>query len=363
LNNAIGASFLWGSDTGAEERMQFRPMLPGGEALRPAPTGLRSGSTRAHIHHASEALALVAGDMAAAEVALRSLVASDVAAVTHIGAYLADSGGKRLRPALVALGARAIGVRDISPRLMCCGELIHLGSLLHDDVVDQGDVRRGRPSAHVVHGNAVTVLTGDYCVARALMVAGEEGGPEVAIQLARTVAEMAEGEVLQLQRAGDLDAGLEGYLEVIDRKSASLIAWCASAAALKAGQADAARALQIYGRLVGRAFQIVDDVLDYRTTADKLPGADLRERKVTLPLLLALDRVEGLREHLRKGPPQVGELGPLMHRVRVSGALDEALMVARSYTDEALAALAGLPEGEGRTALELLGRAVVERTS
>ncbi|HMV68519.1 MAG TPA: polyprenyl synthetase family protein, partial [Myxococcota bacterium] len=248
-------------------------------------------------------------------------------------------------------------------RLMCAGELIHLGSLLHDDVVDQGDVRRGRPAAHVVYGNAVSVLTGDFCVARALLAACEDGGSDTASALARTVAEMAEGEVLQLQRAGDLGNTVESYYGIIDRKSASLIAWCASAGALTKGDREVATAMASYGRGIGRAFQITDDVLDYRSTTDKLPGADLRERKVTLPLLYALDRVDGLRDRLSQGPPGGDELGPLLVRIRSSGALEDALREARGHADASLAALKVLPPSPWRDALEALGAAVVERSS
>jgi octaprenyl-diphosphate synthase len=342
--------------------MHTRPMLPGGEASRPIPGGIGAGIRRSHIHDAGEALGLVADELRAAEEMLRTLVGADVTAVTAIAHYLADSGGKRLRPALTALGARAAGLDAISVRLMCCGELIHLGSLLHDDVVDQGDIRRGRPSAHVVYGNAVSVLAGDFCVARAICAASEEGGGRVGAALARTVAEMAEGEVLQLQRAGDLSNTRETYLGIIDRKSASLIAWCASAGALSADLDDRAAALAIYGRAIGRAFQIADDVLDYHTSTDKLPGADLRERKVTLPLLYAMDSVPGLRARLAEGAPSNGELSSWLVRVRASGALEAALSDARTWVEEGIDALDTLPPGPAREALIVLGHAVVERT-
>lgn len=346
--------------------MQFSPTLPGGEARRPTPSGRQAGVSRSTVPvqaDAAEALLLVADELRAAEHMLYEMVGSEVGAVPTIASYLAASGGKRLRPAITALGARAVGLDPVPVRLMCAGELIHLGSLLHDDVVDQGDVRRGRPSAHVVYGNAVSVLTGDFCVARALLAACEEGGTAPASALARTVAEMAEGEVLQLQRAGDLDNTLETYLEIIDRKSASLIAWCAAAGARTVGDMAAVEALSTYGRGIGRAFQITDDVLDYRTTTDKLPGADLKERKVTLPLLYALARIDGLRERLMQGAPTPGELGPLLVRVRASGALEAALADARSYAHASLAALQVLPPSPWRDALETLGAAVVERTS
>ncbi len=341
--------------------MHTRPHLPGGDALRPTPSGRQAGVRRSHVPDPAAALALVADELLATEAMLRTLVGSEVGALTVVASYLADSGGKRLRPMLTALGARAIQ-KVPSVRLMACGELIHLGSLLHDDVVDQGDVGRGQPAAHVVYGNAVTVLAGDLCVARAISAANAEGGAAVGSALAATVAEMAEGEVLQLQRAGRVDATREDYLEVIDRKAASLIAWCASAAALGAGALAEAEALSVYGRAIGRAFQITDDVLDFRTTTDKLPGADLRERKLTLPLLYALDRVPGLRARLADGGPSAAELGEWLARVRGSGALDDALADARAFTTQGIAALGALPTSPAREALETLAHAVVERT-
>src|SRR5688572_19189595 len=129
--------------------------LPEEPALRVRPAGLRAGAPLARIEGPERALALVAEELAAAELALRELVHTDVAAVEHIGTYLLESGGKRLRPALTALGARAVGTSPAPVRLMCVGELLHLGSLLHDDVVDDGQLRRGRPAAHQVYGNAV----------------------------------------------------------------------------------------------------------------------------------------------------------------------------------------------------------------
>lgn len=337
--------------------------LPGGEARRSRPAGLVSGRTRSHLDGPFDALALVAEDLRRAELALRSLVVSDVGALEHVSTYLIDAGGKRLRPALTALGGRAVGVEDDLAHLMCAGELIHLGSLLHDDVVDEAPSRRGRPSAHTVHGNAVAILAGDYCVSRAIQAAWEHGGAEAATRLSRTVAEMSAGEVLQLQRAGRVDTDRATYLSIIDRKSASLIAWCASAAALRLGDADAADALERYGRLVGLAYQITDDVLDYEDGTGKHAGADLRERKITLPLLYAFDAVDGLRDRLAARPPEPAELPELVARIRACGALDAALSDARDFVDDAMAALEGLPVPEGRDALAVLGTYLVERTS
>lgn len=330
-------------------------------ALRLSPAGVLGGAPLSRIRGHVEALGLVALELGQAELALRDLVQSDVAQVPAVAGYLAEAGGKRLRPALTALGARAVGYDRPVARLMCAGELIHLGSLLHDDVVDEALTRRGRPAAHQLHGNATTILTGDFCLARAVWLASAEGGHAAVTALAEAVTEMAEGEVLQLVRAGDLNTGFGQYLEVVQRKSAALIAWCAAAAAYAQDDTDAAAALVRYGRAVGVAFQITDDVLDFRAGTGKDPGADLRERKVTLPLLHAMARRPDLKARLVEGPLSDAELPAWIEVVRGSGALQDALADARRFLDDGFEALRELPDNEGREALEVLGRYLVER--
>jgi octaprenyl-diphosphate synthase len=336
--------------------------LPGGPGTRHRPAGVHAGAPLTRITSAADALALVAEDLASAELALRGLVHSEVAAVPAVAGYLVASGGKRLRPALTALGARAVGCEFSVHRLMCAGELIHLGSLLHDDVVDDGVTRRGQPAAHRLYGNAVTILTGDFCLARAVLLASEEGGHACVTALARAVTEMAEGEVLQLQRAGDLSCDRSQYLEVVDKKSAALIAWCAAAAAWAVDDQEAAVILAEFGRCVGTAFQITDDVLDYQAGTGKVPGADLRERKVTLPLLYAMEALPSLRDEL-SAPPPAERIPALVEMVRRTGALDAALADAHARVEVGVRLLARLPESEGRTALTRLGRHLVERVS
>ncbi len=333
----------------------------GGRTLRTQHAGVRGTKWGTLVRGPAEALALVGPELAAAEQSLVSLVHTDVAAVPEIAGYLVAAGGKRLRPALTALGARAVGHEGSIVRLMCVGELLHLGSLLHDDVVDEAETRRGQPAAHQVYGNAVTVLTGDFCLARAVWLAAEEGGFAAVRALGETVTEMAEGEVLQLQHAGDLSSTIDQYLDVVARKSAALIAWCAAAAGWAAGDDDAADALWRFGRGVGIAFQITDDVLDYSTATGKTPGADLRERKVTLPLLVAMERIDDLRSRLEAGPPSPELVEQLMVEIRESGALEAALDEARRRVDESLDALDTLPDNPGRQGLEALGRYLVER--
>lgn len=328
------------------------------------PVGLHAGaplSVLPTVRGAEAVFLLAAPEMAAAEARLGQLVASEVPVVARIGHYLAQSGGKRLRPLLTALGAGAVGHAGPVSGLMCVGELIHLGSLLHDDVVDDGLMRRGVPAAQRVFGNAAVILTGDFCLARAVLLAAEEGGHAAVTGLAAAVTAMAEGEVLQLQRAGNLATTLEEYLEMVDKKSAALIAWCTSAGALASGDTAAAAVLHQYGRAVGVAFQITDDVLDYGGPTGKTAGQDLRERKLTLPLVHAMARVPGLRARLEAAPPEPHELPELCSIVRESGALDAAHAEAHRRVDEALVGLQVLPPGPHRDGLAVLGRHLVER--
>ena len=268
--------------------------------------------------------------MKVVEARLAERMESPIGAIPQVGAHLLGAGGKRLRPLLAVLAARATGAPlDHAVAVGCAAELIHTATLYHDDVVDDGRVRRGRPAARMVFGNGVVVLVGDFCLARALETVAMTGSLPMVQSLATTVTEMAEGEVAQLERAGNPDATVEDYFRVIDRKTASLIAWCARVG----GSVDAALAapLERYGRALGRAFQIADDVLDSaidETTAGKSVGHDLQEGKLTLPVLLACEADPALGRRIRK---QLGEHGvpaavaaEILADVRAAGGVDRA---------------------------------------
>ena len=334
-------------------------------AVLPARTrgaGLEAGAPLTMLPSLPEVFALVRPELQAAEAHLAELVQSEVPVVSSIGTYLTLAGGKRLRPLLTALGAGAVG-HIPSPGLLCVGEMIHLGSLLHDDVVDEAPQRRGLPSAHRVYGNAGVVLTGDFCLARAVLLAASEGGHLTVTRLAEAVTAMAEGEVLQLQRAGDLSTTYAEYLETIDKKSAALISWCAAAGAYSEREGTKSRAmaeiLARYGREIGVAFQITDDVLDYQPGTGKAQGQDLVERKLTLPLLLAMTREPRLRARVEAGDEVIG----LCETVRDCGALADALTEARVRVERAVGLLADLPPSPYVHALVVLGRHLVERAA
>ena len=307
----------------------------------------------------ADAFALAAVEMHRAEGRLAELVASKVPLIHAVGAYLCESGGKRLRPLLTVLGCQAIGLHGDMSELMCIGELIHLASLLHDDVVDDAPLRRGRPAGHGIYGNAAVILTGDFCLAQAVLLAAKADYRAVK-SLATAIMAMAEGEVLQLQQKGNLVTSREEYLEMVDKKSAALIAWCVSIGAQTVGNLDAAEALDQFGRGVGVAFQITDDVLDYGGPTGKAAGQDLRERKVTLPLLLAMERIPGLLARVETSKD--ADILGLMEEVRACGALDDTMAEARSRIESAVEALNVLAPSAARQALVGLAWFVVERT-
>lgn len=334
------------------------------QAQRPEPTGLHDGAPRTMIEDIGAVFELVSDDLALAETELHNQLQITIPAVSEIGRYLASAGGKRLRPLLTALGAGAVGFEGSIGHLATVGELLHLGSLLHDDVVDEGQERRGQPAAQRVYGNPAVILTGDYCVARGLLLSSEHGGHEAVTKLAWTVTAMSEGEVTQLLNRGNMDLDVETYMDIVYKKSATLIAWCVAAGAWAAGNQDAAESLYTYGLCVGTAFQITDDVLDY--TGDKLStgkrrGRDLAERKMTLPLLIAMERIDGLRDRLRTGDPSPERIPALLESVQEAGATDAALERARGLVAEGLQALHTLPKNPHRDALERLAHHLVER--
>ena len=337
--------------------------LPGGPANRKQPAGLAGGAPLSTIDSPMAAMRVVAEDLMHAEMRLRELIISDVAAVPTVAGYLLNAGGKRFRPALTALGGKATHYTGDVVSLMCAGELLHIGSLLHDDVVDGGAERRGRPAAHTVWGNPVAVLSGDFCLARSVLLAAEAGGHTVVTELGKAVTLMAEGEVLQLQRAHDLSQDYAGYLDVIERKSAALIAWCAAAPAWAEGKDDWAAALAAFGRRAGVAFQITDDVLDFRGGTGKLPGADVREGKLTLPLLFAFEAEPQLRERVMEAVGDTSKTAALVESIQKTGALERALAHAEGMVNDAIGALEPLPDSEAKDALAVLGRTLVDRVT
>src|SRR5512138_64988 len=285
--------------------------------------------------------------------------------------HLVSAGGKRIRPMVTLLSCGACGgeMRQAVP-FAIAAELTHSATLLHDDVIDDGPVRRGQPASRVIWGNAVSVLSGDWLLTRALeIVAGEPAGKAALGPLLATMRRLVEGEVLQLSLRGSFAASEEDYLAVVIGKTASLFGWAAAAGAWAAGvDGTVPAALSRFGEGIGIAFQLVDDALDYAADPallGKRLGTDLLEGKATLPLIRACAAEPRLRERLRalvdgraEGEGVAAEVIDVVKRV---GGVDAARALARDHTRTAMAALAGVPDGVHRRALHEAAVSLTER--
>jgi octaprenyl-diphosphate synthase len=285
--------------------------------------------------------------------------------------HLVSAGGKRIRPMVTLLSCGACGgeMRAAVP-FAVAAELTHSATLLHDDVIDDGPVRRGQPASRVIWGNAVSVLSGDWLLTRALeIVSGEPGGKHALAPLLATMRRLVEGEVLQLSLRGSFAATEQDYLAVVIGKTASLFGWAAAAGAWAAGvTGKVPEALVRFGEGVGIAFQLVDDALDYAADPGLLGkrlGTDLLEGKATLPLIRACEAEPRLRERLRAlvdGHAEgTGVAGEVIEAVKKVGGVDEARAMAREHTRAAMAALADVPEGPHRHALHEAAVSLTER--
>ena len=310
-------------------------------------------------------------DMAGVDALIRDRMQSPVAVIPALAEHLIGGSAKRLRPLLTIAAARLAGARDDAClKLAAAVEFIHTATLLHDDVVDSSQLRRGKVAAHLIWGAPSSVLVGDFLFARAFELMVEAGSMPALEILARASRVIAEGEVLQLTRAHDLGLSQEVYLEIIRAKTAELFAAAAEAGAVSAGASvEKRRALRRYGQDLGLAFQLVDDALDYSgqsETLGKNPGDDFREGKATLPLLLAMARTgQSEREfwirtvdRREQDDADFDHARDLMHS---SGALDSTLELAADYAETAKSALADFPSSSWRPALEDLADFAVSR--
>lgn len=311
-------------------------------------------------------------DLKAVDRVVREKLHSEVALVDQISTYIIASGGKRLRPLLVLLAARAAGYagdKEVHVEAAALIEFIHTATLLHDDVVDGSSKRRGRDTANEVWGNQASVLVGDFLYSRAFQMMSKLGSLEVMKIMADATNTIAEGEVLQLLNAHDPETTQQRYLEVIYRKTARLFeAGAEIAAVLSGASAEQCSALARYGRHLGSAFQLIDDVLDYRGSADergKNLGDDLAEGKPTLPLIYALSHGNAEQKALIRSAIELGgleHLPQITQAIELTGGLDYTQNLARQESATALAALDALTPSAYTEALRALAVFAVERT-
>ena len=313
--------------------------------------------------------ALVANDMAAVNTLIRTRLASDVVLINQIGAHIIGSGGKRLRPMLVLLAAQAaLYAGDEHIQLAAVVEFIHTATLLHDDVVDESDLRRGRKTANAVWGNAASVLVGDFLYSRAFQLMVELERMRVMKILADTTNAIAEGEVLQLLHINNPDTDEAAYLQVVERKTAVLFSAATRLGAVLGGlPREQEEALALYGLHLGFAFQIADDVLDYVSDSDTLGkniGDDLAEGKPTLPLIYAIqhskpEQAASMRRAIESGG--LDSLENIVAAIHDSGALELSRAKALDYAESAKNALRVLPASDARDALLALADYAVNR--
>ena len=346
---------------------------PGGATYnpRPSPTPLPMDAQTRTAPSLPQIQALARDDMEAVDALIRRRLASDVVLINQVAEYIINAGGKRLRPMLVLLAAGALGHRGPDAhQLAAVIEFIHTSTLLHDDVVDTSDMRRGRSTANAKWGNAPSVLVGDFLYARAFEMMVELESLPIMNVLSHATAVIAEGEVMQLMNVKNPDLTEEQYMVVIHNKTAMLFEASSHTGALLAGaNPEQEAALKDYGKHLGLAFQLVDDVLDYLGDAEamgKNVGDDLAEGKTTLPLIYAMakgsdEERQLIRQAIRKGG--LDDLPKVLDIVKASGAIEYTMAKAKEQAQIAKDLLACLPESEHRQSLELLTEVAVARVS
>jgi len=314
--------------------------------------------------------ALIESDMNDVNQLIHAQMRSDVALVNQLGLYIVNSGGKRVRPMLAILAARALGYQGKDHiTLATIVEFIHTATLLHDDVVDESNLRRGTPTANAEFGNAASVLVGDFIYTRSFQLMVGLGKMQVMQVLADATNIIAEGEVLQLMNCNDPDTTEASYMQVIYSKTAKLFEAATGLAAIITEQDQSTlKALNLYGMHLGTAFQLVDDVLDYNADADQLGkniGDDLAEGKPTLPLIYAMQHGNAHQTQLIRDAIEhsngMEHLEEILSTLKQTNALEFTMQKAELEADKAIACLGFLPESEYKQALVSLARIAVDR--
>lgn len=323
------------------------------------------------VHSPTNPLALIADDMREVDRVIAQCLTTSVPLIGQISQYIIAAGGKRLRPALLLMVARALGCKDGRRYdLAAVVELIHTATLLHDDVVDESTLRRGRPTANENFGNPASVLVGDFLHTRSFQMMVAAGNMRILQVLSDATNIIAEGEVQQLINTHDASLSEAGYLHVIRSKTAKLFEASTQIAAILAGASEAQEAASVtFGQALGTAFQIIDDVLDYDGDAAEMGknlGDDLREGKCTLPLIIAMQRglpaqTAVIREAIEQGSTE--KLSEILSIVRTTGALDATREAAHNEAMRAMRALEVLPTNTHTQAMrQLASQLLLRRT-
>lgn len=306
----------------------------------------------------SELIAPIADDMKAVDAVIRARLNSEVVLIRTIGDYIVGAGGKRMRPAMVLMIANALGYQGNKHHLLAAVvEFIHTATLLHDDVVDESDMRRGRRTANAVFGNAASVLVGDYLYSRSFEMMVETGSMQAMSVLSGATTVIAEGEILQLLNVHDPDVSMERYLQVVRYKTAKLFEAAAQVGAIVAGATpEQEQAAAAYGRHIGTAFQLIDDVLDYSGDVQALGknvGDDLREGKPTMPLIRVMETGSARQRQLIQDAIRTGEADfeAVARAIHDTEALEYTRQAALAETDLARQALSVYPASANRDSL------------
>lgn len=324
-------------------------------------------------HPTTAFLEFVLPDLYAIEERLNQEITAEVREVATLAGHVLSAGGKRLRPAMVALSARAVNPEPDAARLAsvgACVELVHMATLVHDDVVDNTATRRGKPTANAVFGNGVAVLSGDFLLARSMRLLAIDGDVRLIRTISEITIEMSEGEVLEILATGNPKLDLAHYYEILRKKTAVFVEGCCRAGAMVGG-ADARQetALAEYGYRLGMAFQIADDLLDYNgdpAMTGKPLGSDLKDGRATLPFLYTLEHASAAEcERLLSafGNPDLSDAAVLeiVGILETHGAFEHTRTLAREHVEQAEAALSNLPPSPARDCFAALTDYVVQR--
>lgn len=315
--------------------------------------------------------ALAQQDMTAVNNVIYSQINSDVALINQLGVYIVNAGGKRMRPMLTVLAARAFGYQGNDHiSIAAIIEFIHTATLLHDDVVDESNMRRGRETANALFGNSASVLVGDFLYTRSFQMMTKLGNMRIMDILSDTTNIVAEGEVLQLMNCNDPSTTEESYFQVIYCKTAKLFEAATRLAAVIAGQDEKTeKAMQEYGKYLGTAFQLVDDIMDYTADAKAMGkniGDDLAEGKPTLPLLYAMKHGNAQQKQLISDAIEhcngMEHLDEILAAMEQTGSLVYTQKQAEQEADKAIDALKILPESEHKQALISLAHIAANRS-